>query len=1420
MWQFPTPPIGPLPPSAEVYRCLPGTVGRNNGDRVDLDFEVVNTASPTDDDLTFRADAIGEIRLSDGTLLTFPAPIARTDGITDTGNHYSNDALRARVVGFDLFKTQVGNCTEDNTPLPPLPDDRVQIGEECRVRIEAGNWFGFDTPGFDYIGVQNINVEDTPPDGQGFLRNEPSTPPSTAAISGVTFDGPTPNPLGEDPFDWTFNTLVSERIETLDEWFRQEVEARILNDPQDTSAAPNVHAALSRNVLTSTFDAIFFNPLANGGVGAEETFGYSPTTIGFPAEIHRRFDLTVVEPFITVTQEVCNETLYGGGPSCTNFVALADDGDAFDTYLYRVTVANEASAAGEARAPAYDVTVTTDLDPSDLMFIDPLTGDTLDNDGDSLVDGADGAGEGSINDNVTENGTPAQFVIDETHSDALLRIDAGDSVVFYYRVDPDDDVAPLQTLAASSVATYDSLEGATGNQTAPIGSNGDLEGARRYTSAPGDATIQIIPVQVDPKAILRTSNTALATPQNVSIGEEVEFEIRAQIPVAKLRTFTVRDELPVGMSCAHAPDVNLDAPPYDAAGFVPGGIFTPTCTDSLVLWEFGDQTLTMTPGGSTRFDFPVDFIARVDNAATNNEATDLVNGGIATVTNVSYIDDVGVTQTLDIPAATVTVREPVLELTKAFSVADVDAGDLPRVTVTITNSGTATAYNPRILEDLSAVKLTYQGDIQGATPPTDDVVTFGSDRPLFTWAAGFGIAPAATVSFSFAVSVDGDAEPLEDLENTIQADWTSLPSQNTALNPSGAIGPNGDATGMRNGALPNAGDTLNDYEAEVSESVPVRAVLLAKTDLDTALDPEIGTHKQFEVLITLPEGTTRNVVLTDDLDAGAVSYVLADTATFRHHVPVRRHRYDRGRHPGRGRLRGGAVRWRLGNRDLGHRHRGHAVRGRPRRLRHHADDPHPLLRAGQQRPRHRHRRHAPERGSGRVPARRDRARRGGLGRHRRDRRHRAGTHGDQGAQQRHCRQGRRRSARVRRHAPVRAHHPEWRQRHGLRRQHRGHTAARAHAPGPGGLHAHCGHRRDSGRGLRVGAGRRPFGSARLGPGQYGRQPRSARWQHPECHLPGGGDNGRARRRHGRQRDLRRLDLARRHQRLRAHRQRLPHDHRAGRLLLRSGRGLRHPASDSAAGPAGQGAHPDHRGHRRGVSSTASPFHPRPTPSTSSTSRSRTTSSAPAADLRLLSVAKVSGSGAWTPVNTGTPTAPVIEDTTIGIDIPAGEQVVLDLTVVLQNNPAVNTVGLPFTNTANFTYNWIDGDPASVRPGQAGTSAAMTIVGPDFEVTKTGPASMTLGVPGAFTVNAQNIGTGTAWNTTLIDELPDGATGGTCDVAPTVNSVQVFEARRNDPGFGTARRRDRLRPHLPGRPGLRASSSPCSRPPPPSGRPSG
>ena len=164
----------------------------------------------------------------------------------------------------------------------------------------------------------------------------------------------------------------------------------------------------------------------------------------------------------------------------------------------------------------------------------------------------------------------------------------------------------------------------------------------------------------------------------------------------------------------------------------------------------------------------------------------------------------------------------------------------------------------------------------------------------------------------------------------------------------------------------------------------------------------------------------------------------------------------------------------------------------------------------------------------------------------------------------------------------------------------------------------------------------------------------------------------------------------------------------------------------------------------------------------------------ASGLTFVSVVKVFGTQAWTPENTGTDTNLVIEDTTTGIEIPAGEQVIVDVTVMLRNIPG-NVDGGTFTNTASYEYNFIDGDNSNVGIGASDTTANMTIVEPTaLTLTKTGPANMEFGTPGTFTLDVQNTGTGPAWDLTIVDRIPNPVQGGMCDTTPSNFIAQVFD----------------------------------------------
>ncbi|HJV96752.1 MAG TPA: isopeptide-forming domain-containing fimbrial protein, partial [Albitalea sp.] len=164
-----------------------------------------------------------------------------------------------------------------------------------------------------------------------------------------------------------------------------------------------------------------------------------------------------------------------------------------------------------------------------------------------------------------------------------------------------------------------------------------------------------------------------------------------------------------------------------------------------------------------------------------------------------------------------------------------------------------------------------------------------------------------------------------------------------------------------------------------------------------------------------------------------------------------------------------------------------------------------------------------------------------------------------------------------------------------------------------------------------------------------------------------------------------------------------------------------------------------------------------------------------ASARLASNAKT-----WaTLANGGTATNLVLQDTaTGGLDVPAGDQLIVDVVLILNDDTTNNSAGKQFSNTANYTYNSVNNDVATQANGAPGASGAITIVAPALTMQKSGPATMRLGVPGSFTLNVQNTGTGTAWNVVLSDVLPNvttAPTGGMCAAAPSSITARVYQA---------------------------------------------
>ncbi len=126
-------------------------------------------------------------------------------------------------------------------------------------------------------------------------------------------------------------------------------------------------------------------------------------------------------------------------------------------------------------------------------------------------------------------------------------------------------------------------------------------------------------------------------------------------------------------------------------------------------------------------------------------------------------------------------------------------------------------------------------------------------------------------------------------------------------------------------------------------------------------------------------------------------------------------------------------------------------------------------------------------------------------------------------------------------------------------------------------------------------------------------------------------------------------------------------------------------------------------------------------------------------------------------------------------VPAERQFIIEITVVLDPTPT-NAGGTQFVNTAKWDFGrLIDGVFYEPLPGEWGISPPLTIAAPELVVDKSGPTTLNLGTWGQFGLDVRNTGLFEAWNVALLDRLPDGATGGMCNLTPQVTSARVFAA---------------------------------------------
>jgi LPXTG-site transpeptidase (sortase) family protein len=428
-----------------------------------------------------------------------------------------------------------------------------------------------------------------------------------------------------------------------------------------------------------------------------------------------------------------------------------------------------------------------------------------------------------------------------------------------------------------------------------------------------DATLQINNAVVG-KTLVGTDQahtSDLAVPVEAAIGEIVTYQVAITLPEGTSQPVDFDDLLDQGMAfmANDSPIVTLVSASPGLSTTIPGG-FPQVAANAIVSDEGAgdinqDRRLTLDFGIVTNSDtdngtdeqIVLRYRAIVLNAAVNIDGFDLHN----TATWYWGVPPNVQTQT---SSTTVQVKEALLEVDKTIAGASVgDAGDAISYEIVISHDLATSSIDALdvTLDDALPVNGSGESYIQGpltlTVSDTKSLVTSanfsltGSDATGYTLSTvtAFDVLLDGADPHIITLTIDGamanTVEPSLVVTNEAINRWTSLPGDETtpiAPNPL-SVERTGDTT------LPN-GET-HDYEASDSVDFNITDPAITKAITGTTvvettssqhdgidIDLTIGEEVTFVIEVTLPEGSTIPLTITDHLptvppDAGILEAV-------------------------------------------------------------------------------------------------------------------------------------------------------------------------------------------------------------------------------------------------------------------------------------------------------------------------------------------------------------------------------------------------------------------------------------------------------------------------------------------------------------------------------------------------------------------
>lgn len=215
-------------------------------------------------------------------------------------------------------------------------------------------------------------------------------------------------------------------------------------------------------------------------------------------------------------------------------------------------------------------------------------------------------------------------------------------------------------------------------------------------------------------------------------------------------------------------------------------------------------------------------------------------------------------------AATGSIKEPILQIDKSVTPYDnVRIDSVLTYTLSIYHAwnSDATAYDVVITDIVPSVLSYVPGTLQ-VSSPAGSVVSATIGNSLIITVSEYPVSPSP-ILVTYQATVTLAAEPATYYPNNAYVRWTSQPGMNPYERTGNGLGP-------------------NDYWDGASATFAT-ALLDQRKVVEANVLPTVGDAITYTVAVTVPVGTVRNLVITDNLPAGfvyspSVSFITVTTA--------------------------------------------------------------------------------------------------------------------------------------------------------------------------------------------------------------------------------------------------------------------------------------------------------------------------------------------------------------------------------------------------------------------------------------------------------------------------------------------------------------------------------------------------------------